>query len=177
VKVTDNLSINIRDNWIEILSKCDNQFISVSPNEFDVLAKTLQALKSEFTQRSQKVVLYADGGTAGGNPGRGYGSCCLTVNGQEYRGRGEFGPATSNEAEYFALLLGLDEVVKGFGTDVELEIRLDSALLIGQLSRGWKVKAENLHPLWAETKQKLGWFHSCKLVKVGRDEVVKVLGH
>ena len=124
-----------------------------------------------------KVILYTDGGTAGGNPGQGYGSFAIYVDAQPpYYGRGEFGRATSNEAEYRALLLGLDEVAK-LGTDVDLEIRLDSALLIGQLSKGWRVKADNLRPLWVEAKQKLGWFHSCKLVKVGRDEVVKVLGH
>jgi hypothetical protein len=41
-KVTDNLSIDIRDLWIEILSSADDQFISVEPDEIKSLIRALE---------------------------------------------------------------------------------------------------------------------------------------
>ena len=48
---------------------------------------------------------------------------------------------TNNEAEYLATIWALIEIPDGG------EVLVDSALVEGQLERGWKVKAPNLIPL------------------------------
>jgi len=124
-----------------------------------------------------KALLYADGGSLG-NPGLGYGSYCIVIEDHPPTyGRENFGPnSTNNEAEYKALISGLARV-KEYSTQIELEIRLDSALLVGQLSKNWKVKATNLRPLYQKALALLSEFQSYQLVKVPREEVEIVLGH
>ena len=124
------------------------------------------------------IVMYTDGGTSGGNPGFGYGSYCFMLEGYPpIYGKGNFGlNCTSNEAEYKALLLGLARV-KEYSTEIELEIRLDSALLVGQLQRDWKVKASNLELLWSRAMYRLNEFDAWRIVKVPREEIEIVLGH
>jgi len=124
-----------------------------------------------------KVLLYTDGGSLG-NPGPGYGSYCIVIEGHPPSyGRENFGPnCTNNEAEYKALISGLARV-KEYSTKIELEIRLDSALLVGHLSKNWKVKAINLRPLHQKALTLLNEFQSYQIVKVPREEVEIVLGH
>ena len=123
-----------------------------------------------------KVILYTDGGSLG-NPGLGYGSYCIVIEDHPPSyGRENFGFCTNNAAEYKALLLGLARV-KEYSTKIELEIRLDSALLVGHLSKNWKVKAINLRPLYQKALALLNEFQSYQIVKVPREEVEIVLGH
>ena len=49
--------------------------------------------------------------------------------------------------------------------------------MVGQLTQGWQVKAANLRPLVDEAKSLMAAFGRCHLVKVPRDEIVRVLGH
>ena len=44
-------------------------------------------------------------------------------------------------------------------------------------AEGWKVKAANLRPLVDEAAALMQTFGRCDLVKVPRDEIVRVLGH
>ena len=124
-----------------------------------------------------KVLLYTDGGSLG-NPGPGYGSYCIVIEGHPPSyGRENFGSnCTNNEAEYKALISGLARV-KEYNTQIELEIRLDSALLVGHLSKNWRVKAINLRPLYQKALTLLNEFRSYQIVKVPREEVEIVLGH
>ena len=61
-----------------------------------------------------------------------------------------FDRLTNNEAEYKALLKAL-EVAKEND-----EILTDSQLLVGQLTKNYKVKAENLIPLYKQAKEMMG---------------------
>jgi ribonuclease HI len=71
---------------------------------------------------------------------------------------------TNNEMEYGALLEALgDDRAQG------ATIFTDSQLLVGQLTRGWKVNAENLKPLHAEAKELLGR-RKATLVWIPREE-------
>ena len=54
---------------------------------------------------------------------------------------------------------------------------MTSQLMVGQLTQGWKVKAANLRPLVDEATSMMQAFGRCDLVKVPRDEIVRVLGH
>jgi len=62
-------------------------------------------------------------------------------------------------------------------SDYSLLVHTDSQLVVGQLIQGWKVKAANLRPLVDEAAALMQTFGRCDLVKVPRDEIVRVLGH
>lgn len=101
-----------------------------------------------MTDRVRRVVVEADGGSRG-NPGpSAYGAVLRdaetgAVLGQEGRA---IGVATNNVAEYSGLIAGLRlaaELVPG----AQVEVRLDSQLVVEQMSGRWKVKHPALRPL------------------------------
>jgi len=126
-----------------------------------------------------------DGGAKGnGSANKGYGSYHLaTRDGQKQTVRLDLGTATNNEAEYRTLIVGLKDLIGRITragrspSDYSLLVHTDSQLVVGQLTQGWKVKAANLRPLVDEAASLLQAFGRCDLVKVPRDEIVRVLGH
>ena len=132
-------------------------------------------------------VLSTDGGAAanGSADSVGYGSYCLQARtGQKQLVRLDFGRGiTNNEAEYLILIAALKDLVgriqragkspSGF----TLLVHTDSQLMVGQLTQGWKLKAANLRPLVHEAAALIQAFGRCDLVKVPREEIVRVLGH
>ncbi len=73
------------------------------------------------------------------------------------------GEATNNQAEYIALIFGLKKALEL--SAIEIEIRLDSKLVVEQVSGRWKIKdlelkklAEKVHVLLAQF-QKWGIRH------------------
>ncbi len=89
----------------------------------------------------QKVIIYSDGG-ARGNPGpAGIGVViCDGANENKILGMHKryIGETTNNQAEYQAVVLGLQEAKKLHATEVE--VRLDSELVASQLSGEFKLK-------------------------------------
>ena len=79
---------------------------------------------------------------------------------------------TSNEAEYFALIALLSSLQKGAAPT----IYCDSRLIVGQLMKRWKVKAENLKPLHTHARD-LMRSTQARLKWVPRNEIVARLGH
>ncbi|OGO36939.1 MAG: hypothetical protein A2Z03_02620 [Chloroflexi bacterium RBG_16_56_8] len=104
-----------------------------------------------------KLILYTDG-AARGNPGPAALGIVLTdAKGNEIEALGEtIGRATNNEAEYHALLRGLERARHHHAT--ELEIRTDSQLLAQQLKGAYRVRAENLKPLNIQAQRALAQF-------------------
>jgi ribonuclease HI len=115
----------------------------------------------------------------------GYGSYYLEARtGQKQMGRLDFGRGVTNhEAEYRTLIAALKDLVSRITqagkspSDYSLLVHTDSQLAVGQLTLGWKVKAVNLRPLVDEAASLVQAFGRCDLVKVPRDEIVRVLGH
>jgi ribonuclease HI len=68
----------------------------------------------------------------------------------------KIGIATNNEAEYQALIDGL-EAVSEWKPD-RLEIYLDSKLVVEQIKGGYKVKNAKLQPLYRRATELLGGF-------------------
>ena len=66
------------------------------------------------------------------------------------------GIQTNNVAEYTALLLALQEAHRLAATEVDL--RLDSKLIVEQLHGRWRVKDAKLQPLHAEARRLLAGF-------------------
>ena len=126
-----------------------------------------------------------DGGSRGnGAANEGYGSYVLsTRDGRKETIRLDLGTATNNEAEYQTLIAALKDLVGRIQradrapSGYSLLAHTDSQLMVGQLTQGWKVKAANLRPLVGEAKNLMQAFGRCDLVKVPRDEIVRVLGH
>jgi len=96
---------------------------------------------------SKKAVLHCDGGSRG-NPGPSAGGAVLSdLDGHIFAEKGEFyGDQTNNFAEYSSLICGLKLALEHDITD--LQISMDSSLVVGQMSKNWKMKSPNLRPLW-----------------------------
>ncbi|WP_073489745.1 bifunctional RNase H/acid phosphatase [Streptoalloteichus hindustanus] len=96
------------------------------------------------------MVVEADGGSRG-NPGpAGYGAVVRDARTGEVLAErsGGLGVTTNNVAEYEGLLAGLRAAVE-LGAD-EVEVRMDSKLVVEQMSGRWKVRQAHLQPLVEE---------------------------
>ncbi|MEU3183042.1 bifunctional RNase H/acid phosphatase [Streptomyces sp. NPDC006923] len=102
-------------------------------------------------KRTPKFVVEADGGSRG-NPGpAGYGAVVLDpVTGETLAEAAEYiGVATNNVAEYRGLLAGL-RAAKALDPAAEVHVRMDSKLVVEQMSGRWKIKHPDMKPLAAE---------------------------
>jgi ribonuclease H / adenosylcobalamin/alpha-ribazole phosphatase len=95
-----------------------------------------------------KLVIEADGGSRG-NPGpAGSGAIILNAeNGAVLREIAEdVGIATNNVAEYKALIFAL-EAANQLDPDAEIQVRMDSKLVVEQMSGKWKIKHPDMRDL------------------------------
>jgi ribonuclease HI len=115
-----------------------------------------------------KVIVHVDGG-ARGNPGPAAGAAVLRSDDGELLSMDSelLGVTTNNVAEYRGLLLGLD-LARQHGVQ-ELAIRLDSELIVRQLTGEYRVKAPELKVLWAEAQRRLGRFSRWDVAHVPRE--------
>jgi ribonuclease HI len=77
------------------------------------------------------------------------------------------GRATNNEAEYRALLAGLEAALAAGVTD--LVVRLDSELLVHQATGHYRVKAPGLKPLHQQVRTLMGRFAAITFEHVPRE--------
>jgi ribonuclease HI len=113
------------------------------------------------------VLLYTDGASRG-NPGQaGAGIVLKAPDGSTVaRGYRYLGHATNNEAEYQAVLIGLQQALKsGFHS---VTIRADSELLVRQLKGEYRVKSPHLQVLHAEALSLLRQFTSWRAEHIPR---------
>ncbi|WP_455359437.1 bifunctional RNase H/acid phosphatase [Streptomyces sp. SYSU K21746] len=99
----------------------------------------------------QQLVVEADGGSRG-NPGpAGYGAVVLDPEtGETLAEAAEYiGVATNNVAEYKGLVAGL-KAARALAPDAEIHVRMDSKLVVEQMSGRWKIKHPDMKPLAAE---------------------------
>ncbi|MGB8961236.1 MAG: bifunctional RNase H/acid phosphatase [Pseudonocardiaceae bacterium] len=102
---------------------------------------------------TRRVIVEADGGSRG-NPGpAGYGAVVRDADTGELlaEASGGLGTATNNVAEYSGLIAGLRAAVKEGARFVEA--RLDSKLVVEQMSGRWQVKQPHLRPLVSEAAE------------------------
>lgn len=116
-----------------------------------------------------KAVLYADG-AARGNPGpAGSGAVLLDLEGNVIAELTRYlGTATNNVAEYTALIIGLEEASRR-GID-ELDIRMDSKLVVEQMRGLWRIRHPNIRPLALRAGALLATFPKRSIRHVPRDQ-------
>mgnify|MGYP000296478056 FL=1 len=106
---------------------------------------------------SKLVVIEADGGSRG-NPGPA-GSGAVLIDSETGSVLAEIamfiGVATNNVAEYRAVLAAVD-VANEIAPDVELLVRMDSKLVVEQMSGRWKVKNEGMQDLFQSMQKSIG---------------------
>jgi ribonuclease HI len=114
-------------------------------------------------------LLHADGASLG-NPGPGGAGAVI----YDDQGRlaaeisHSLGPAvTNNEAEYQALLLGLDRL-RALGAR-KIRIRLDSELIVRQVKGDYQVKSPRLAGLFRQAMDLMAGFEICDIAHVRRE--------
>lgn len=89
--------------------------------------------------------------------------------------------STSNEAEYMALISALLSMHKrlydGEAKDGRCFVHSDSLLLVNQLNGAWRVKADNLKPLYEEAMALLSKFNGFVAQHIPRTLIEAHLGH
>jgi probable phosphoglycerate mutase len=118
---------------------------------------------------TDRVVVEADGG-ARGNPGpAGYGAVVReTDSGKVLAERSEsLGIATNNVAEYSGLIAGL-RAAEALGAR-EVDVRMDSKLVIEQMSGRWQIKHPGLRPLAAEAAGLVHRFDTVRFTWIPRE--------
>ncbi|MCK5332843.1 ribonuclease HI family protein [Candidatus Parcubacteria bacterium] len=121
-----------------------------------------------------ELVTFTDGGSRG-NPGpAACGAVIKSKTGKiilqcsKYIGR-----TTNNQAEYGALILALDEVLKLYKKEskqIDLKCYLDSELVVKQLKKEYRMKNEGLKPLFAQVCDLILNFNSVKFFHIPREE-------
>ena len=118
---------------------------------------------------SDKIVAYIDGGSRG-NPGPAAAGFTLADScGTQLVGKGFFlGRATNNIAEYTGFLKAL-EAAKQAGAE-HLTVFSDSQLLVRQINGQYKVRSENIMPLFQKAVNLLNGFTSWQVRHIPREK-------
>ena len=116
-----------------------------------------------------KGTLFTDAG-ARGNPGpAGIGVVLKDESGEVIGEIAEgIGITTNNVAEYKALIAGLELAREKGVTDIE--VYMDSKLVVFQVKGEWKIKNNTLRPLAVKARHLIDRFDNWALSHVGRDE-------
>ena len=110
-----------------------------------------------------KLIVEADGGSRG-NPGpAGYGAVVKdALTGQPLAEVAEsIGHATNNVAEYRGLIAGLKAAAE-IAPNADLEVRMDSKLVVEQMSGRWQIKHPDMKPLALEARRIASGFSSVR---------------
>jgi len=118
---------------------------------------------------ADRVVAYSDGASRG-NPGpAAVGVRILAPDGTElFRGGHRIGRATNNVAEYRGVLAALEKA-RELGVE-ELEVRMDSELVVRQLEGRYRVKEPGLAALKGRVDDLVAEFRSVRFRHVPRED-------
>lgn len=117
----------------------------------------------------KKIIIYTDGGSRG-NPGPA--AIGIVIGNKKYNHR--IGDATNNVAEYKAIIFAFKKlkvlITKKEAKNTEVEIRVDSELIVKQLNGQYKIKDPDLQPLFLEIWNGKMDFKAVKFVQVPREQ-------
>lgn len=114
------------------------------------------------------MIAYADGASRG-NPGpAAYGAVLCDEHGHELDAWGNaIGRATNNVAEYLGALAAVEAALERGAT--ELELRLDSELIVRQLEGRYRVRNRTLKPLFEQLSGLIDQLETFRPVHVRRE--------
>ena len=108
-------------------------------------------------------------GASRSNPGDASIGVSIVLDGKEVHAISKkIGIATNNEAEYQALIDGLNFCIDN--SIKEIDVFLDSNLVVEQVNKNYKVKAENLKVLNSKVDELIQEFNFIKINHVYREE-------
>ncbi|MBI4094913.1 MAG: ribonuclease HI family protein [Candidatus Liptonbacteria bacterium] len=97
----------------------------------------------------EKIIIYTDGGSRG-NPGPS--ALGVVIGDREYAQY--LGNMTNNQAEYHAVIFALKKAKQLVGKkktkEMDVEVRMDSELIVKQLNAEYKIEDPDLQPLFLE---------------------------
>ena len=128
-----------------------------------------RASKNEMRDTRYEVIAYTDGGSRG-NPGPAAAGFILTdSDGTQLQAKAFFiGRNTNNVAEYTGVVKALEAAIK-IGAK-RLIVFSDSQLLVRQINGEYKVKSEQIRPLFQQAVEMLGRFENWKVQYVCREK-------
>lgn len=130
---------------------------------------SLGILSADAVTPAQRMKMWADGASRG-NPGpSGAGAIVKLADGSVIGEVAEFlGHGTNNRAEYTAALLGLQRALELGGR--EIDVYMDSQLVVRQMEGTYKVKNAGLRPLWEQAGALSRRFVRCTFHHVPREQ-------
>ncbi len=131
------------------------------------------AIKKELhktrAMKADTIEVYVDGGSRG-NPGPSGGGFAVYRGGENVLEGSEFyGEKTNNQSEYLALRTALREVFAHF-PEVKINCFMDSQLVVEQMNGNYKVKNENIRPIYEEVSRISGQFKGFQIQHVRREQ-------
>lgn len=134
----------------------------------EAIEKALKLRRGEKkTNSNSSIEIFTDGGSRG-NPGPSGGGFAIYKQGTLIqKGSEYFGHKTNNQAEYLALRLALREAYESYGKG-QIHCFLDSKLVVEQMNGNFKVKSENVRPLFEDVKRIASQFKSLKFSYIPR---------
>ncbi len=120
-------------------------------------------------KKTKELEIYSDGGSRG-NPGpAGIGVVIMNSDGLIIEKISEYvGEMTNNQAEYMALIMGLQEA--RFCKAKVVHCFLDSELVVKQLNGKYKVRNQNMKPLFVVVQSLIKNFERVKFKHIPRDK-------
>lgn len=137
-------------------------------NEIDNLFEKTKPNLSNNETKLNEVKVYSDGGSRG-NPGPSAGGyVILDMADSVVKNNGKFlGTMTNNQAEYHAIKGGLEAALE-MGAKV-VHVFMDSLLIVNQMKGIYKVKNQELLPIYKATKDLLPLFEEVEFTHVPRE--------
>ena len=118
----------------------------------------------------EPIVIYTDGG-ARGNPGPAAAGYVIYADGAAIEGKKYLGEKqTNNYAEYEAVSLALEHAKSVGLSGRDVTLRLDSKLVVEQISGNWKIKEPTLKPMAAKAHVLLKDFKTWRFEYVPREQ-------
>lgn len=126
------------------------------------------AIKNKGLGKIMKLTIFTDGG-ARGNPGPAGIGVVIKENGKIVKAYGEYiGEATNNQAEYRALISALQSAKEMKATEIQLF--MDSELIVKQLKGEYRVRDADLAPLYLKVHNLRAGFRKFFVAHVPREK-------
>lgn len=127
-----------------------NEFFKNTPNQVPI--KQLKVDYNSQERKKENTYLLRFDGASKGNPGKAGAGAVLYLNNNEIWNSSKYigNNFTCNYAEYYAVIIGLEEAVNR--NIKNLNVEGDSQLIINQLTGKFRVKSTNLIDLYTRAK-------------------------